>query len=54
MNMLELHRYIHTTGGGGGIRVFLFGDYEFLGKSYGISGASGKLQMSIQAVNRQV
>ena len=24
------------------IRVFLFGDYEYMGKMYGISGASGK------------
>ena len=25
------------------IRVFVDGDYEFLGKMYGISGASGKV-----------
>ena len=28
------------------IRVFVFGDSEFLGKSYGISGASGKTSIN--------
>ena len=26
------------------LRVFVFGDYEFLCKMYGISGASGKIE----------
>ena len=31
----------YLTNRGKKIRIFLFGDYEFLGKAYGISGASG-------------
>ena len=39
---LILKFLLHTHMLGGKVRVFLCGDYEFLCRMFGISGASGK------------
>ena len=39
---LYMYMYIHLSHRGKSVRVFLFGDYEFQCRMYGISGAQGK------------
>ena len=39
----KLHN-LYNTFRGKKFRVFIVGDYDFLGKAYGISGASGKVK----------